>query len=261
MAQADPPRRHRRKGPLAPGGARPADGVARPGGRRRRSRSSPPRTACRPSRPPLRRIPTGPTSGFARRSPARGVEQLYTHQAEAFEHVLGGRNVVTITPTASGKTLCYNAPVLERHPEGSVDARALSVSRRRRSRRISWPSCTRCRELVTRDTDVEIGVFTYDGDTPSDARRAIRGKAHVVLSNPDMVHSGILPHHPRWAKLFENLRFVDHRRAARLSRRVRQPPREHPAPPAARSAATTDRIRSSSARRRRSPIRASSPRV
>ena len=63
-------------------------------------------------------------------------------------------------------------------------------------------------ELVTRDTDVEIGVFTYDGDTPSDARRAIRGKAHVVLSNPDMLHSGILPHHPRWAKLFENLRFV-----------------------------------------------------
>ena len=63
-------------------------------------------------------------------------------------------------------------------------------------------------ELVTRDSELEIGVFTYDGDTPSDARRAIRGKAHVVLSNPDMLHSGILPHHPRWAKLFENLRFV-----------------------------------------------------
>ena len=62
--------------------------------------------------------------------------------------------------------------------------------------------------MVTHGSDLEIGVFTYDGDTPSDARRAIRGKAHVVLSNPDMVHSGILPHHPRWAKLFENLRFV-----------------------------------------------------
>ena len=91
-------------------------------------------------------------------------------------------------------------------------------------------------------TDLEIGVFTYDGDTPSDARRAIRGKAHVVLSNPDMLHSGILPHHPRWAKLFENLRFVVDRRAARLSRRVRQPPLEHPAPPAARLPAL--RIRS-----------------
>src|SRR5439155_63447 len=63
-------------------------------------------------------------------------------------------------------------------------------------------------ELVAHDGSSPIGVFTYDGDTPSDARRAIRGKAHVVLSNPDMLHSGILPHHPRWAKLFENLKFV-----------------------------------------------------
>ncbi len=62
-------------------------------------------------------------------------------------------------------------------------------------------------QLSTRN-ETEIGVFTYDGDTPQDARRAIRGRAHVVLSNPDMVHSGILPHHPRWAKLFENLRYV-----------------------------------------------------
>jgi DEAD/DEAH box helicase domain-containing protein len=61
---------------------------------------------------------------------------------------------------------------------------------------------------LSRRSDLEIGVFTYDGDTPQDARRAIRGRAHVVLSNPDMVHSGILPHHPRWAKLFENLQFV-----------------------------------------------------
>ena len=63
-------------------------------------------------------------------------------------------------------------------------------------------------ELATQHGAPEIGVFTYDGDTPSDARRAIRGKAHVVLSNPDMLHSGILPHHPRWGKLFENLKFV-----------------------------------------------------
>ena len=56
--------------------------------------------------------------------------------------------------------------------------------------------------------DTRIGVLTYDGDTPQDARRAIRGRAHIVLSNPDMIHSGILPHHPRWAKLFENLRYV-----------------------------------------------------
>src|SRR5438132_13542445 len=63
-------------------------------------------------------------------------------------------------------------------------------------------------ETIATRTGEQIGVFTCDGDTPQDARRAIRSRAHVVLSNPDMVHSGILPHHPRWAKLFENLRYV-----------------------------------------------------
>ena len=80
-----------------------------------------------------------------------------------------------------------------------------------------------CETHRGRRSGEQIGVFTYDGDTPQDARRTIRSRAHLVLSNPDMVHSGILPHHPRWAKLFENLRYVDHRRAARVSRRVRQP--------------------------------------
>jgi DEAD/DEAH box helicase domain-containing protein len=137
----------------------------------------------------------------------RGVEQLYTHQAEAFEHVLAGRNVVTITPTASGKTLCYNAPVLNAILK-DPSTRALYLFPTKALAQDQLAELHALSELVTRDSDVEIGVFTYDGDTPSDARRAIRGKAHVVLSNPDMVHSGILPHHPRWAKLFENLRFV-----------------------------------------------------
>src|SRR3990170_817478 len=138
---------------------------------------------------------------------ARGVEQLYTHQAEAFAHVLGGRNVVTITPTASGKTLCYNAPVLNAILTDQ-STRALYLFPTKALAQDQLAELHGLSELVTRDTDVEIGVFTYDGDTPSDARRAIRGKAHVVLSNPDMVHSGILPHHPRWAKLFESLRYV-----------------------------------------------------
>ncbi|HMF59882.1 MAG TPA: DEAD/DEAH box helicase, partial [Vicinamibacterales bacterium] len=138
---------------------------------------------------------------------ARGVEQLYTHQAEAFAHVLGGRNVVTITPTASGKTLCYNAPVLNAILTDQ-STRALYLFPTKALAQDQLAELHALSELVTRDTDVEIGVFTYDGDTPSDARRAIRGKAHVVLSNPDMLHSGILPHHPRWGKLFENLRFV-----------------------------------------------------
>ena len=137
----------------------------------------------------------------------RGVEQLYTHQAEAIEHVLGGRHVVITTPTASGKTLCYNAPVLNavmRDPS----TRALYLFP---TKALAQDQLAELRELsdqVTRRTDLQVGVFTYDGDTPQDARRAIRGRAHIVLSNPDMVHSGILPHHPRWAKLFENLRYV-----------------------------------------------------
>jgi DEAD/DEAH box helicase domain-containing protein len=137
----------------------------------------------------------------------RGIEQLYTHQAEAFGHVLGGRNVVTITPTASGKTLCYNAPVLNAILQDPA-ARALYLFPTKALAQDQLAELHALSEIITHESDLEIGVFTYDGDTPSDARRAIRGKAHVVLSNPDMVHSGILPHHPRWAKLFENLRFV-----------------------------------------------------
>jgi DEAD/DEAH box helicase domain-containing protein len=138
---------------------------------------------------------------------ARGITQLYTHQAEAFAHVLGRHNVVTITPTASGKTLCYNGPVLNAILK-DPSARALYLFPTKALAQDQLAELHALSEFVTRESDLEIGVFTYDGDTPSDARRAIRGKAHVVLSNPDMLHSGILPHHPRWAKLFENLRFV-----------------------------------------------------
>jgi DEAD/DEAH box helicase domain-containing protein len=138
---------------------------------------------------------------------ARGVQQLYTHQAEAFRHVLAGRNVVTITPTASGKTLCYNAPVLNAILK-DPSTRALYLFPTKALAQDQLAELHVLSELVATDNDLKIGVFTYDGDTPADARRAIRGKAHVVLSNPDMLHSGILPHHPRWAKLFENLQFV-----------------------------------------------------
>jgi DEAD/DEAH box helicase domain-containing protein len=138
---------------------------------------------------------------------ARGIDQLYTHQAQAFEHVLAGRNIVTITPTASGKTLCYNAPVLNAILK-DPSARALYLFPTKALAQDQLAELHALTEAVTHGTDARIGVFTYDGDTPGDARRAVRGKAHVVLSNPDMLHSGILPHHPRWAKLFENLRFV-----------------------------------------------------
>jgi DEAD/DEAH box helicase domain-containing protein len=133
---------------------------------------------------------------------ARGIEQLYTHQAEAIDHALAGRHVVVITPTASGKTLCYNAPVLHAVLQ-DASSRALYLFP---TKALAQDQLAELHALCERLGD--IGVFTYDGDTPQDARRTIRSRAHVVLSNPDMLHSGILPHHPRWAKLFENLRYV-----------------------------------------------------
>jgi len=152
---------------------------------------------------------------------SRGVEQLYTHQADAIEHALGHRNVVVVTPTASGKTLCYNAPVLNAILQDPA-SRALYLFPTKALAQDQLAELHALCETIddgavarrlqpsegASEEAPKIGVFTYDGDTPQDARRTIRSRAHIVLSNPDMVHSGILPHHPRWAKLFENLKFV-----------------------------------------------------
>src|SRR5712671_6176457 len=137
----------------------------------------------------------------------RGIDQLYTHQAAAIDHALGRRNVVVITPTASGKTLCYNAPVLNAILQ-DPSSRALYLFPTKALAQDQLTELQGLCETLAVQCGASIGVFTYDGDTPQDARRTIRSRAHIVLSNPDMVHSGILPHHPRWAKLFENLRFV-----------------------------------------------------
>src|SRR5690349_18875285 len=144
---------------------------------------------------------------------SRGITQLYTHQGGAIAHALAGRHVVVVTPTASGKTLCYNAPVLNAIVQ-DPSSRALYLFPTKALAQDQLAELhTMCETLATPGgpTDAAapaIGVYTYDGDTPQDARRSIRSRAHIVLSNPDMVHSGILPHHPRWAKLFENLRYV-----------------------------------------------------
>ncbi|HWB18131.1 MAG TPA: DEAD/DEAH box helicase [Vicinamibacterales bacterium] len=138
---------------------------------------------------------------------ARGIDQLYTHQAEAIAHALAGQNVVAVTPTASGKTLCYNLPVLQRILTDR-SARALYLFPTKALAQDQLAELHQMAQLVGEEGGGEVGVFTYDGDTPQDARRAIRARAHVVLSNPDMLHAGILPHHPRWAKLFENLQYV-----------------------------------------------------
>ncbi len=133
----------------------------------------------------------------------RGIRRPYSHQAHAMTAALAGKHVVLTTPTASGKTLCYNAPVLDailRDP----DARALYVFP---TKALSQDQYTGLHGLIEA-TGESIGTFTFDGDTRPDARRAIRDHGHVVITNPDMLHAGILPQHTKWLKLFENLRYV-----------------------------------------------------
>lgn len=132
-----------------------------------------------------------------------GIERLYSHQAEAFEIAQSGRHLVVVTPTASGKTLCYNLPVLNRlltEPE----TRALYLFP---TKALSMDQVDELQTLV-RALEVDIKAYTYDGDTPGAARRAIRTAGHVVVTNPDMLHAAILPHHTKWLRLFENLRYI-----------------------------------------------------
>ena len=133
----------------------------------------------------------------------KGIEKLYSHQTEAIEKVLAGRNVVIVTPTASGKTLCYNIPVLN-SILANPDTRAMYLFPTKALAQDQMEELYQLIQLTGKD----IRTFTYDGDTPQDARRAIRAQGHVVVSNPDMLHAGILPHHTKWVQLFENLKYV-----------------------------------------------------
>ncbi len=134
---------------------------------------------------------------------ARGIGKLYTHQALACEKVGAGKNVVIVTPTASGKTLCYNLPVLDRLT-AEPGARAMYLFP---TKALAEDQMDELHGLIE-DMGSDLCAFTYDGDTPQDARRAIRQRANIVLTNPDMLHTGILPHHTKWVKLFENLRYI-----------------------------------------------------
>src|SRR3982751_6657634 len=133
----------------------------------------------------------------------RGITRLYSHQAEAFEQIDAGKHVVIVTPTASGKTLCYNLPVLNLLIN-DPGARAMYLFPTKALAEDQLHEMQRAVDEMGSD----IRAFTYDGDTPGDARRAIRQRANVVLTNPDMLHSGILPHHTKWARYFENLRYI-----------------------------------------------------
>ncbi|MDR3331495.1 MAG: DEAD/DEAH box helicase [Synergistaceae bacterium] len=133
----------------------------------------------------------------------RGIERLYTHQARAISLASSGRNCVIVTPTASGKTLCYNIPVLEGIIRDS-SARAIYLFP---TKALAQDQLSELHELIE-DMKLDVRTFTYDGDTPADARMKVRNAGHIVITNPDMLHTGILPHHTKWRNLFENLRFI-----------------------------------------------------
>jgi len=133
----------------------------------------------------------------------RGIDQLYSHQAKAIDLIRQNHNIVLVTPTASGKTLCYNIPVLQRILE-EPETRALYMFP---TKALAQDQMHEIHGMI-RELEADIRTFTYDGDTPADARQAIRKQGHVVVTNPDMLHTGILPHHTKWQKLFTNLRYV-----------------------------------------------------
>jgi DEAD/DEAH box helicase domain-containing protein len=134
---------------------------------------------------------------------SRGIERLYSHQADAYRAVRRGRHLVVVTPTASGKTLCYNLPVLQRLLE-DPQRRALYL----------YPTKALAQDQLAElsalkhGLPIDLRVDTYDGDTPPGRRTAIREGGHVVMTNPDMLHAGLLPHHTRWRRLFSSLDFV-----------------------------------------------------
>ncbi|WP_284639918.1 DEAD/DEAH box helicase [Paenibacillus silviterrae] len=134
---------------------------------------------------------------------SKGIHRLYTHQAASFREVAAGRHVVTVTPTASGKTLCYNLPVLQ-GILNNESARALYLFP---TKALAQDQVAELHEIVNK-MEVDIKTHTYDGDTPPTVRQAIRNAGHIVVTNPDMLHSAILPHHTKWVKLFENIKFI-----------------------------------------------------
>jgi DEAD/DEAH box helicase domain-containing protein len=133
----------------------------------------------------------------------RGIEQLFSHQVEAIEAVQEGKHVVVVSPTASGKTLCYNLPVLN-------TKLALPFSKAFYlfpTKALSQDQMFELQSLI-QQIGRSISTFTYDGDTPQDARQAIRIRGDVVVTNPDMLHTGILPHHTKWMSFFQNLKYI-----------------------------------------------------
>ncbi|MBI9096938.1 MAG: DEAD/DEAH box helicase, partial [Spirochaetaceae bacterium] len=133
----------------------------------------------------------------------KGIDKLYTHQRQCYETARSGKNLVVVTPTASGKTLCYNLPVLQTLMEND-DSRALYLFP---TKALSQDQQSSLNEIVL-DGNLPVKICTYDGDTPGSLRISARKSGRIIISNPDMLHSGILPNHPKWIEFFKSLRFI-----------------------------------------------------
>ncbi|MFJ7847627.1 DEAD/DEAH box helicase [Peribacillus sp. NPDC097224] len=133
----------------------------------------------------------------------RGIGDLYSHQYTAYETLRKGENIVAVTPTASGKTLCYNLPVLQSIAENGEN-RALYIFP---TKALAQDQKSELNEIIS-EMGIDIKSYTYDGDTSPAIRQVVRKAGHIVITNPDMLHSAILPHHTKWVSLFENLKYV-----------------------------------------------------
>lgn len=132
-----------------------------------------------------------------------GIKSLYSHQTHAIKEVSNGNNTVVVTPTASGKTLCYNIPVLNSIIK-DPDMRALYLFP---TKALSQDQVKALERLIV-PLGIDIKTYTYDGDTPTSVRKRLRTYGNIIISNPDMLHTGILPHHTRWLGFFTKLKFI-----------------------------------------------------
>ena len=166
-------------------------------------RTTPPRTAQ------THPFPTDLPASLREALSTRNISLLYSHQLAAWTHARAGRNLILATGTASGKTLAYNLPVLAKML-ADPQARALYLfpTKALAQDQLSVISeqLSVLRPLVTDHSSLITGI--YDGDTPQPQRPTIRKTARIVLSNPDMLHTGILPHHANWSDFFSNLKFI-----------------------------------------------------
>jgi DEAD/DEAH box helicase domain-containing protein len=150
-----------------------------------------------------REFPEELDSSLRRALEKRGIHKLYSHQSQSYDYIRSGENIVVVTPTASGKTLCYNLPVLQTLLTDK-GAKALYLFP---TKALSQDQQSELNEIVL-EGEIPIKIFTYDGDTPTSIRISARESGRIVISNPDMLHTGILPNHPKWIKFLQNLKFV-----------------------------------------------------